>query len=115
MPGRDARDLDHKTLEEIRIRAVEQVQAGESPEAVIGALDFGRSCIYTRLALYRSGGWGALKARVLKGRPMKISGLQMKWLYATITGKNPLQFRFEFALWTREMVQSLLREEFSLQ
>jgi hypothetical protein len=29
---RDARKLDHKTLEAIRIRAVEQVQAGESPE-----------------------------------------------------------------------------------
>lgn len=115
MRRRDARELDHKTLEEIRIRAVEQVQAGESPEAVIRALGFSRSCIYTWLALYRAGGWGALKARVLKGRPMKISGAQMKWLYETVTGKNPLQFRFEFALWTREMIRMLLREEFSLK
>jgi len=115
MPHRDARELDHKTLEEIRIRAVEQVQTGESPEAVIKALGFSRSCIYTWLALYRSGGWGALKARALKGRPMKISAAQMKWLYETVTGKNPLQFRFEFALWTREMIRMLLREEFSLK
>ena len=115
MPRRDARELDHKTLEEIRIRAVEQVQAGESPEAVIKALGFSRSCIYTWLALYRAGGWGALKAQVLKGRPMKISAAQMKWLYETVTGKNPLQFRFEFALWTREMIRMLLREEFSLK
>jgi len=28
MPRRDARELDHKTLEEIRIRAVEQVPYG---------------------------------------------------------------------------------------
>jgi len=115
MPRRDARELDHKTLEEIRIRAVEQVQTGESPEAVIKALGFSRSCIYTWLALYRAGGWGALKAQVLHGRPMKISAAQMKWLYETITGKNPLQFRFEFALWTREMIRMLLREEFSLK
>ena len=115
MRRRDARTLDHKTLEEIRIRAVEQVQAGESPEAVIKTLGFSRSCIYTWLALYRAGGWGALKARVLKGRPMKISGAQMKWLYETVTGKNPLQFRFEFALWTREMIRMLLHEEFSLK
>ena len=47
MPRRDARELDHKTLEEIRIRAVEQVQSGESPEVVIKALGFSRSCIYT--------------------------------------------------------------------
>jgi len=115
MPRRDARELDHKTLEEIRIRAVEQVQAGESPEAIIKALGFSRSCIYTWLALYRSGGWGALKARALKGRPMRISAAQMKWLYETVTGRNPLQFRFEFALWTREMIRMLLREELSLK
>ena len=60
MKRRDARALDHKTLEEIRIRAVERVQAGESPEVVIQALGFTRSCIYTWLARYRAGGWGAL-------------------------------------------------------
>jgi transposase len=69
----------------------------------------------TWLARYRAGGWGALKAQALKGRPMKISGPQIKWLYDTVVGKNPLQFRFEFALWTREMIRALLREEFSLQ
>jgi transposase len=115
MARRDARELDHKTLEQIRTRAVEQVQAGESPEAVIKALGFSRSCIYTWLALYRSGGWGGLKARALRGRPMKIMPAQMKWLYETVTGKSPLQFRFEFALWTREMIRMLLREEFSLK
>ena len=31
----DARKLSHKTHEEIRIRAVKQVQSGESPEVVI--------------------------------------------------------------------------------
>ncbi|MBM3724031.1 MAG: helix-turn-helix domain-containing protein, partial [Acidobacteria bacterium] len=59
MPKRDARSLDHKTLEEIRIRAVERVQAGESPEVVIQALGFARACIYNWLAAYRAGGWGA--------------------------------------------------------
>ena len=115
MPRRDARSLDHKTLEEIRVRAVEQVQAGESPEDVIRTLGFTRSCIYTWLALYRAGGWGALRARALKGRPMKIQPQQMSWLYRTITGKSPLQYRFEFALWTREIVRMLLAEEFQLK
>jgi transposase len=115
MKRRDARTLDHKTLEEIRIRAVERVQAGDSPEVVIKTLGFSRSCIYTWLALYRAGGWGALKARALKGRPMKIRPEQMRWLYQTITGKSPLQYRFEFALWTREMARILLAEEFQLK
>jgi transposase len=115
MKRRDGRALDHKTLEEIRVRAVERVQAGESPEVVIQTLGFTRSCIYAWLARYRTGGWGALKARALKGRPMKVQPAQLRWLYRTITGKSPLQFRFEFALWTREMIRVLLREKFQLQ
>jgi len=115
MTRRDGRSLDHKTLEELRIRAVEGVQAGESPEDVIRMLGFTRSCIYTWLALYRAGGWGALRARALKGRPMRIQPQQMRWLYRTITGKSPLQYRFEFALWTREIVRMLLAEEFQLK
>src|SRR6266446_9546600 len=115
MKRRDARALDHKTLEEIRIRAVERVQSGESPEVVIQALGCTRSCIYTWLARYRAGGWGALKARALKGRPLKIRPAQMRWLYQTVVGKSPLQFRFEFALWTREMIRLLLREQFQLK
>lgn len=114
MKPRDGRALDHKTLEEMRIRAVERVQAGESPEVVIRALGFTRSCIYAWLARYRAGGFGALKARALKGRPLKVQAAQMRWLYRTITGKSPLQFRFEFALWTREIIRVLLREQFQL-
>jgi len=115
MRKQDARSLDHKTLEEIRMRAVARVQAGESPEIVVKAIGFSRACIYNWLAMYRAGGWNALKARALSGRPKKISGQQMRWLYSTIVGKNPLQFRFEFALWTRPIIQTLLREEWKLK
>jgi transposase len=115
MKRRDGRALDHKTLEEIRIRAVQRVQAGESPEIVIRALGFSRSCIYTWLARYRSGGWHGLRAGALKGRPTRIKPAQLRWLYGTVVGKSPLQFRFEFALWTREMIRILLREKFQLR
>jgi transposase len=111
----DGRKLDHKTLEEIRIRAVERVQAGESPEVVIATLGFTRSCIYEWLARYRAGGWSGLKAKALAGRPKKVSARQMEWLWKTIVGTSPLQHRFEFALWTRQMVQILLWEQFRLK
>jgi len=115
MPKNDARKLDHKTLEAIRIRAIEQVQAGGSPEVVIKALGFSRSCIYEWLSRYRSGGWQALRAVPLNGRPRKITGPQMKWIYNTVTRKNPLQLKFEFALWTRGMIQILIKEKFGIQ
>jgi transposase len=112
MAKNDARKLDHKTLEAIRIRAVEQVQGGHGPEKVIEALGFHRSCIYEWLARYRSGGWHALRAIPLKGRPRRITGKQMKWIYDTVTLKNPLQYKFEFALWTRRMIRDLIQEKF---
>jgi transposase len=111
----DARKLDHKTLEAIRTRAVQRVQAGESPEVVIAALGFSRSCIYSWLAMYRAGGWSALQARALSGRPKLISGQQMQWIYTTVVGTSPLQHRFEFALWTRAMIQTLLQKQFGLR
>jgi len=115
MPQNDARKLDHKTLEAIRIRGVEQVQSGESPEVVIKALGFSRACIYNWLAAYRAGGWHALRAKPLKGRPRKITGRQMKWIYDAVTLKNPMQYKFEFALWTRGMIRTLIHERFGVR
>jgi len=111
----DGRTLDHKTLEEIRTRAVERVQAGESPEDVIRTLGFHRSCIYDWLARYRAGGWSGLKAKPLAGRPKKITGAQIGYLYRAIVGKTPLQHRFEFALWTLRLVQWLIYEDLGLK
>ncbi|MGX7950867.1 helix-turn-helix domain-containing protein [Oleidesulfovibrio alaskensis] len=51
----DGRKLDHKTLEAIRVRAVQRVMDGESPEVVIKALGMSRARIYEWLAAYREG------------------------------------------------------------
>src|SRR5215467_15532834 len=111
----DARKLDHRTLEEMRVRAVRSVQNGQSPEVVAQALGINRTTIYDWLAQYRRGGWGALKAKSLAGRPPKLNGKQMKWIYNTVTQKNPLQMKFEFALWTRAMVAKLIKDKFGIR
>jgi transposase len=111
----DGRRLDHKTREKIRIRAVKLVEQGRSPEQVIKALGFHRSCIYEWLAKYREGGTKALQTKTLSGRPKKLNGQQVKKIYDIVTAKNPLQLKFEFALWTRDMVRDLIKDQFSVK
>src|ERR1019366_2078792 len=111
----DARGMSHDTLEEMRRRAVMCVQEGQSPEVVGKALGLNRTTIYDWLARYRRGGWDALKAKPLAGRPPKLDGKKMKWIYDTVTQKSPLQLKFEFALWTREMVAVLIERKYGIR
>src|SRR6266851_4650612 len=115
MRANDARRLDHATLEAMRERAVRSVHDGESPEVVADVLGINRSTIYGWLAQYRRGGWGALKAKPLFGRPPKLDGKKLKWIYDTVTQKNPLQLKFSFALWTREMVAKLINDKYGIK
>ena len=95
MQENDARRLDHHTLEALRERAVRKVQEGESPEVVARVLGLSRSTVYGWLAQYRRGGWGALKAKPLFGRPPKLDGRSLSWIFDAVTQKNPLQMKFE--------------------
>ena len=114
MKASDARRLDHATLQQMRERAVRSVQDGESPELVARVLGVNRSTVYGWLAQYRRGGWGALKAKPLFGRPPKLDDKKLRWIYDTVTQRNPLQLKFEFALWTREMVAKLIKDRFGI-
>src|ERR1700730_10226608 len=114
MRDNDARRLDHRTLETMRERVVRQVQEGESPEAIARVLGLNRSTVYGWLARYRRGGWNGLKAKPLFGRPPKLDGRALKWIFDTVTQKNPLQMKFAFALWTREMVAALIKDKFKI-
>jgi transposase len=111
----DCRRLDHKTLSELRKRGVASVQQGESPESVAAALGINRTTIYDWLAHYRQGGWSALVARKRGGRKRKLDGKALRWLYDIITLKNPLQMKFEFALWTCDMVRQLIARRFGVK
>lgn len=115
MRTQDGRKLSPKTLEEIRARAVQRVQEGESPERVIKTLGFSRACIYNWLARYRAGGWHALKTGSRTGRPKKLSGRQISWIYKTVVDKDPLQMKFHFALWTRSMIAIVIKQKYRIK
>ena len=111
----DGRKISPKAMEEFRIRAVQRVQAGDSPEKVIKTLGFARACIYNWLARYRDGGWQALKTGSRSGRPKKLTGSQIRWIYRTIRDKDPRQLKFSFALWTRSMIAALIKRQFGVK
>lgn len=114
-PRLDARALSYKNLTELRRRGVQAVQQGESPEVVARALGIARQTIYNWLTLYRHGGWDALDARRRGGRRRKLNGEALRWIYDTVTQKNPLQLRFPFALWTCGMVSEVIYGRFKIR
>jgi transposase len=115
MKTTDARRLSHKTLTELRRRGVSSVQEGQSPEIVAKALGINRVTIYGWLSRYRHGGWGALDAKKRGGRTPKLDSKALKWVYHTVTTKNPLQLRFTFALWTAKMVGQIIFQRFDIK
>jgi transposase len=111
----DARKLDHKTLTTVRQRAVASVHEGHSPEIVAKTMGIARATMYGWLARYRDGGWGSLDARKRGGRPPKLDGPALQWIFRTVTMKNPLQMKFTYALWTAKMIGKVIYDRFGVK
>jgi len=115
MRNNDARRLTHQELTELRKRGVDAVQAGEAPLVVAKVLGVGRSTLFGWLARYRQGGLSALDARKRGGRPPKLSAKMLRWVYETVTMKDPRQLQFPFALWTSRMIGELIWKRFHVR
>ena len=111
----DARKLDHKTLTVVRQRAVASVHEGHSPEVVAKTMGIARATMYGWLARYRDGGWGSLDAHKRGGRPPKLNGRALQWIFRTVTMKNPLQMKFTYALWTAKMIGEVIYDRFGVK
>jgi len=96
------------------MRAVQQVLDGKKPEDVADSLEMNHRTIYRWLEKYHYGGWDALKAKPIPGRPPKLNASQMKWLSNAIREKDPRQLCFPFALWTLAMVREVIRRKFGV-
>lgn len=114
---RDGRTLDHVTLEEMRVLAVQRMNEGEHPEVVAASLGLNRSWAYKCRAAVRGRGHGMKVLRSTKGtgRPRKLTPAQEAQVFRWVNGKRPDQYGFDFGLWTRQIVQELLLARFSVK
>lgn len=111
----DGRTLSHEISEHIRIMAVRRVRAGERPSEVIRSYGLCRTTIYKWLRATARRGEAALKARKHPGKTPKLSPRQKQQVFRWINGRDPRQFGFDFGLWTRKLVQSLIEERFQIE
>src|SRR5574340_528703 len=111
---REGRTLDHRTLETIRPLAVARVREGERPSEVIASYGFHRCTIYGWLKAARGHGRRALASRPATGRPRTVTATQERQVLRWVNGKNPLQYGFEFGLWTRHIVRELVHQRFGV-
>jgi hypothetical protein len=77
-------------MEAMRERAVCSGQDGESPQVVARVIGISRSSIYEAGPVLASGGWEAPKAKPLFGRPPKLDGKKLEWIYRHRDPKEPI-------------------------
>ena len=111
---RDARSLDHATLEEMRRLAVSRVLAGEQQVDVARSLQVRASSLWKWIDAYRRLGPEGLASTKAPGPKPKLTDKQQQKLKRIIIGKNPLQLSFGSALWTLPIVSALIQREFGV-
>lgn len=104
----DGRTLGHEALELIRRVAVKRVRDGEEPSEVIKSYGFCRTTIYKWLRAVKQGGEAALESTPATGRPRTLSEDEAGKVRRWISGKDPRQYGFDFGLWTRKIIATLI-------
>lgn len=111
----DCRKLSPEQQEKVRRHAVNMVHNGTSPLEAADLLLVDPRSIFHWLARYRSGGWQGLKTGARTGRPSKLDGVDIKYVYDTVTDSNPRELGFPFALWTLQMVRKLIHRDLGIE
>jgi transposase len=108
----DGRRLDHVTLQAMRQQALKAIRDGLDVPSVAAAYGVNIRSVYRWLADFANGGHNALLAKPIPGRPPKITAEQMQWLAQAVRDHTPLQFKFDFGLWTLSLIAALIKRQF---
>jgi transposase len=112
----DGRTISHEALEHIRILAVKRVvEDGEVPSEVMNSLGLCRTTIYPWLRKYEQAGLEGLVEKIAAGPEPKLTDKQRQRVKRWILGKDPRQYGFDFGLWSRRIVQALIKEKMAME
>jgi len=111
----DGRTLSHEVSEHIRRSAVKRVQEGEPVSAVMASYGLERTSFYRWQRTYQQGGEKALAAKKHLGPEWRLNAKQKLEVRQWMNGKDPRQYGYELALWTRRIVQDLIRKRFRVK
>lgn len=112
----DGRTLAHQALEHMRMLAVRRVlEAGEKPSLVMASLGLCRTTIYRWLRTCQEEGLEGLVEKICAGPEPKLTEKQRQQVRRWIIGKDPRQHGFDFGLWTRRIVQTLIQEKMGVE
>ena len=100
---------------EKRCAVVAAVQRGDTIAVVARVFGVAVRSVFDWLSWYRHRGWDGLKEGQRQGRPAKVTAPVLRWLYRAITLGSPLQYQFEFCLWTLAIIRQMLRREQGIQ
>ncbi|MGO0307540.1 helix-turn-helix domain-containing protein [Endozoicomonas acroporae] len=111
----DGRKLSHTVHESIRIEAIQKWLDVVSVKEISAQYSTDHTCVYDWIKRYKEGGFEALKTRPFGGRPHKLSDLQRAELAEILLIKNPTDFGFYKAMWTRDdIVAAIIKSEFGI-
>lgn len=96
---------------EKRRAVVEAILRVEPIQVVSCVFNVAARSVFDWLSWYRQGGCHGLQEGHRSGRPRKMTGEMMRWLYDAVTLGNPLQYQFELCLWTLGIIREMLRRE----
>jgi len=113
----DGWTFDRRTLEKIRIAAVDRVRGGEAASKVMAGYGFCRTTIYKWLDLAQQSDIGINAPLSTKGtgRPRSLTPEQEKQVFFWIDGHDPRKYGFEACLWTRSVVSEMIAKEFGVK
>jgi transposase len=91
------------------------LEEGLPADAIKAALKLSRTTYFQWKRAYEERGAEGLKVRPIPGGTPKLTDQQTSQLFGWLAGRDPRQFQFDFALWTRKIVRGLILQKFGVE